>query len=161
MDHWDSAVTDGLARTREVILFNNAGVSSSSGETPPDFQTMGANAIAFVRALDLTQINVLGGFVAQEIALQGGELVRKIILVGAGHRGKDMTASRSTQIFVASYDPPEHLGLAVHSKPTSASQKAGLAFLARRLRRRDWYSAVSDRTGRGVWQVVDARREHP
>jgi pimeloyl-ACP methyl ester carboxylesterase len=31
MDHWDPAVTDGLATQREVILFNNAGVSSSSG----------------------------------------------------------------------------------------------------------------------------------
>lgn len=30
MDHWDSAVTDGFAKNREVILFNNAGVSSSS-----------------------------------------------------------------------------------------------------------------------------------
>jgi len=33
MDHWDPAVTDGFA-DREVILFNNAGVSSSSGEVP-------------------------------------------------------------------------------------------------------------------------------
>src|ERR1700693_1353459 len=31
MDHWDPAVTDGFAKDREVILFNNAGVSSSSG----------------------------------------------------------------------------------------------------------------------------------
>ena len=30
MDHWDPAVTDGFAKDREVILFNNAGVSSSS-----------------------------------------------------------------------------------------------------------------------------------
>src|SRR6202171_1944448 len=27
MDYWDPMVTDGLARDREVILFNNAGVS--------------------------------------------------------------------------------------------------------------------------------------
>ena len=33
MDYWDPTVTDGLARNREVILFNNAGVSSSSGES--------------------------------------------------------------------------------------------------------------------------------
>ena len=32
MDYWDPTVTDGLARDREVILFDNAGVSSSSGE---------------------------------------------------------------------------------------------------------------------------------
>jgi hypothetical protein len=30
MDYWDPTVTDGLARDREVILFNNAGVSSSN-----------------------------------------------------------------------------------------------------------------------------------
>jgi pimeloyl-ACP methyl ester carboxylesterase len=46
MDYWDP-VTDGLARNREVILFNNAGVSSSSGEVPTTFERMGADAIAF------------------------------------------------------------------------------------------------------------------
>ena len=40
MDYWDPAVTDGLARDREVILFNNAGVSSSSGEVPTTFEEM-------------------------------------------------------------------------------------------------------------------------
>ena len=34
MDHWDPAVTDGFARDREVILFNNAGISSTNGEVP-------------------------------------------------------------------------------------------------------------------------------
>ena len=34
MDHWDPAVTDGFAKEREVILFDNAGVSSSSGDVP-------------------------------------------------------------------------------------------------------------------------------
>jgi len=122
MDYWDPAVTDGLAQTREVILFNNAGVSSSSGETPASFSEMGANALAFIRALGLQQVDVLGisigGFVAQEIALQGGELVRKIILVGTGHRGNDMSTSRSAEIFAGSYDPPEHLWLAVHFAPS-------------------------------------------
>src|SRR2546425_3303576 len=74
MDYWDPAVTDGLARDREVILFNNAGVSSSSGEVPTTFEEMGANAIAFIKALGLKQVDVLGfsigGFVAQEITLQ-------------------------------------------------------------------------------------------
>jgi pimeloyl-ACP methyl ester carboxylesterase len=150
MDHWDPAVTDGLAKDRDVILFNNAGVSSSSGETPSSFQEMGANAIAFIHALGLEQVDVLGisigGFVAQEIALQGGDLVRKVILVGTGHRGNDMTASRSAEIFAASYDPPEHLWLAVHFKPTATSQKAGLAFLERKLRRQDRDPDVSQQT---------------
>jgi len=34
MDYWDPAATDGLAQTCVVILFNNAGVSSSSGMVP-------------------------------------------------------------------------------------------------------------------------------
>jgi pimeloyl-ACP methyl ester carboxylesterase len=150
MDYWDPAVTDGLARDREVILFNNAGVSSSSGETPDNFQAMGANAIAFIRALGLTQVDVLGisigGFVAQEIALQGGDLVRKIILVGTGHRGQDMTASRSNEFFSATYDPPEHLWLDVHFKPTESSRKAGLAFLERKWLRTDRDPEVSEQT---------------
>src|ERR1700741_210386 len=60
MDYWDPAVTDGFARDREVILFDNAGVSSSSGEVPASFAEMGANAIAFIRALSLKQVDVLG-----------------------------------------------------------------------------------------------------
>jgi pimeloyl-ACP methyl ester carboxylesterase len=150
MDYWDPAVTDGLAHDREVILFDNAGVSSSSGETPTSFQEMGANAIAFIRALGLTRVDVLGisigGFVAQEIALQGGDLVRKVILVGTGHRGNDMSASRSAELFAGSYDPPEHLWLSVHFSPSEASQKAGLAFLDRKLRRQDRDPEVSEQT---------------
>src|SRR5580698_1372782 len=102
---------------------------------------MGANAIAFIRALGLTQVDVLGisigGFVAQEIALQGGDLVRKVILVGTGHRSQDMSESRSAEIFAGSYDPPEHLWLAVHFSPSAASRTAGIAFLERKHRRTD------------------------
>jgi hypothetical protein len=32
MDDWDPAVTDGLARDREVILFNNAGSPALAGK---------------------------------------------------------------------------------------------------------------------------------
>src|SRR5580704_3389718 len=73
MDHWDPAVTDGLARDREVILFDNAGISGSSGEVPNSIEEMAANAEAFIRAVGLTQVDLLGfslgGFVAQEVAL--------------------------------------------------------------------------------------------
>src|SRR5579862_6696658 len=60
MDHWDPAVTDGFAQDREVILFNNAGVSSSSGEVPTNCQDMGTNAIAFIQALGLRKVDLLG-----------------------------------------------------------------------------------------------------
>ena len=150
LDHWDPAVTDGLAESREVILFDNAGVSSSSGETPSSFQEMGANAIAFSRALGLAKVDVLGfsigGMIAQEIVLQAPELVRKLILVGAGPRGADMAASQSAAIFAGTYDPAEHLWLKVHFSPSEASQAAGLAFLERRLRRQDRDPPVREQT---------------
>lgn len=139
MDYWDPAVTDGLAQSREVILFNNAGISSSSGEVPTSIQQMGANAIAFVKALGLEKVDVLGfsigGMVAQEIALQAPDLVRRLILVGTGPRGGEGIAPMSqaaAQIFSATYEPPEHLWLAVHFSPSAASQAAGLEFLKRK-----------------------------
>ena len=141
LDYWDPAVTDGLAKDREVILFNNAGVASSSGEVPTSFQEMGTNAVAFIQALGLAKVDVLGfsigGFVAQEIALQAPDLVRKLILVGTGHRGNDMSTSRSSEIFSGSYDPPENLWLSVHFTPSEKSQAAGRAFLDRKHRRQD------------------------
>src|ERR1700684_1012745 len=91
MDYWDPTVTDGLARNREVILFNNAGVSSSSGEVPTTFEQMGANAIAFIKALSLKQVDLfgfsIGGMVVQEITVQAPDLVRRLIVDGTGPRG--------------------------------------------------------------------------
>ena len=60
MDHWDPAVTDGFARDREVILFNNAGIASSSGDVPASIEAMAAHAAAFIKALGLAQVDVLG-----------------------------------------------------------------------------------------------------
>jgi pimeloyl-ACP methyl ester carboxylesterase len=51
MDHWDPAVTDSLAATREVIPFNNAGISSTSGKVPASVEEMAANAAASRRLL--------------------------------------------------------------------------------------------------------------
>jgi len=144
MDHWDPAVTDGFADGgREVILFNNAGVSSSSGEVPTSIEGMAANAIAFIGALGLSKVDVLGfsigGFVAQEIAGQAPLLVRKLVLVGTGPRGGEGMADltpKAQQIFGASYDEPDHLWLAVHFTRSAASQAAGRDFLKRfRLRK--------------------------
>ena len=53
LDHWDPAVSDGLTATREVVLFDNAGVASSSGEAPQTFQEMGGDdAVASAAADD-------------------------------------------------------------------------------------------------------------
>src|SRR5580700_284576 len=142
MDHWDPAVTNGLAKEREVILFNNAGVSSSSGEVPTTFEGMGANAIVFIKALGLTKVDVLGfsigGFVAQEITLQAPGLVRNLVLVGTGPRGGRNMATltpEAQRIFGAAYKVPEELWLKVHFTDSDASQAAGREFLRRFIRR--------------------------
>jgi pimeloyl-ACP methyl ester carboxylesterase len=138
MDHWDPAVTDGFAKDREVILFNNAGVSSSSGKVPETFAEMGANAIAFVRALGLKQVDVLGfsigGLVAQEIALQAPDLVRRLILVGTGPRSgesMDTGTPEGKEIFGAVYTNPDDLWLRVQFTPSEASQAKGRQFIKR------------------------------
>src|SRR5580658_10881582 len=73
MDHWDPALTDGFAQDREVILFNNAGVSSSSGEVPPSIEEMAKHAGAFIDALGVKKLDVLGfsmgGLVAQQFKI--------------------------------------------------------------------------------------------
>jgi pimeloyl-ACP methyl ester carboxylesterase len=144
MDYWDPVVTDGLARGREVILFDNAGVSSSSGEIPTTFEQMGANAVTFTRALGLNKADVLGfsigGMVAQEIALQAPDLVRKLILLGTGPRGGQGMESMTLvarRLFGATYDPPEYVWLPVQFSPSEAGQAAGRAFLKRTHLRQD------------------------
>jgi len=150
MDYWDPAITDGLAKGREVILFNNTGIGSSTGDAPSNFQDMAANAIAFIKALDLSQVDLLGlsigGMIAQEIALQAPDLVRRLILIATAPRGADMSASRSPKIFTAKYDPPEHLWLAVLFAPSETSQAAGLEFLKRRAKRQDRDPEISPKS---------------
>ena len=153
MDHWDPAVTDGFAKHREVILFNNAGVSSSSGAVPATVEEMAANATAFIKALGLTKADVLGfsigGFVAQEITLQAPDLVRRLVLVGTGPRGGQGMAKftpEAQEIFGATYDEPDHLWLHVHFTQSDKSQAAGREFLKRfRLRAENRDPEVSEK----------------
>jgi pimeloyl-ACP methyl ester carboxylesterase len=163
MDYWDPTVTDGLARDREVILFDNAGVSSSSGEVPTTFEQMGANAVAFSRALGLNKADVLGfsigGMVAQEITLQAPDLVRKLILVGTGPRGDEGMASMTQvaqRIFGAAYDPPENMWLAVLFSPSEAAQAAGKEFLTRKhLRQEGRDPEVNDKVSPAQVEAMD------
>jgi pimeloyl-ACP methyl ester carboxylesterase len=162
MDHWDPAVTDGFARDREVILFNNAGISSSSGEVPTTVERMGANAVAFIKTLGLKTVDVLGfsigGFVAQEIALQAPELVRKLLLVGTGPRSGEGMATltpEAQEIFGATYDEPDHLWLSVHFTPSEASQAAGQQFLKRfRLRNENRDPEVNEKVAPAQLEAI-------
>jgi pimeloyl-ACP methyl ester carboxylesterase len=165
MDYWDPAMTDGFARDREVILFDNAGVSSSSGEVPASFAEMGANAIAFIRALGLNQVDVLGfsigGLIAQEITLQAPDLVRRLVLVGTGPRSgesMDTGTPEGKEIFGASYKNPDDLWLRVQFTPSEVSQAAGREFIKRfhqRSENRDpevtQQAALAQRAAIGQW----------
>src|SRR5260370_22774564 len=93
LDNWDPAVLDGLAKEREVIIFNNAGVASSTGAVPTTFAGMAKNAEAFIDGLGLTKDDLLGfsigGMVPQHTTLDLPDLVRKLVLVGTAPRKHD------------------------------------------------------------------------
>jgi pimeloyl-ACP methyl ester carboxylesterase len=162
MDHWDPAVTDGFAKDREVILYDNAGVSSSSGEVPTTIEDMAANAVAFTKALDLKTVDVLGfsigGFVAQEITLQAANLVRRLVLLGTGPRGGQGMATltpEAQQIFSVTYDEPDHLWLAAFFTPSQTSQAAGREFLKRfRLRTQNRDPEVNDKVAPAQLEAI-------
>ena len=91
LDNWDPRVVDGLATERRVIAFDNRGVGATTGATPRTIQAMAKDAAMFIRALGLTQVDLLGfsmgGMIAQVIAQNDPELVRRLILAGTGPAG--------------------------------------------------------------------------
>jgi pimeloyl-ACP methyl ester carboxylesterase len=72
LDNWDPALVDALAHNRRVVTFDTAGVGGSTGKTPSTITQMARDAIAFLEALELDAVDLLGfsigSFVAQEIA---------------------------------------------------------------------------------------------
>src|SRR3984893_7106166 len=91
LDNWDPKVTDGLAKDRPVILFNNSGVASSGGEPTDTVSGMAKHVVTFINALGLKQVDLLGfslgGFVAQQVVLETPDLIRRIVLAGTGPQG--------------------------------------------------------------------------
>jgi pimeloyl-ACP methyl ester carboxylesterase len=91
LDRWDPRVVDGIAERRRVIAFDNRGIGASEGSTPNSVAAMARDAVAFIRALGLEQVDLLGfslgGFISQVIAQEEPQLVRKMILAGTGPAG--------------------------------------------------------------------------
>ena len=91
LDRWDPRVVDGIASRRRVIVFDNRGVGASEGSVPNSVAAMARDAVAFMRALGLEQVDLLGfslgGFISQVVAQQEPRLVRKVILAGTGPAG--------------------------------------------------------------------------
>jgi pimeloyl-ACP methyl ester carboxylesterase len=91
LDNWDPALIDALASDRRVVTFDNVGVGGSTGTTPSTMTQMAVDAIAFLDAIDLAKVDILGfsigSFVAQELALIRPALVRRLVLASSAPQG--------------------------------------------------------------------------
>ena len=91
LDNWDPALVDSLAVERRVIAFDNTGVGGSSGATPATFEQMAHDALAYLTAMDLERVDILGysigSFAAQEMALIRPDLVHKLVLASSSPKG--------------------------------------------------------------------------
>jgi pimeloyl-ACP methyl ester carboxylesterase len=140
IDAWDPAVVNALAADRSVIVFDNAGVGRSTGQTPDNIAAMARHAVAFIGLLDFSEVDLLGfslgGCVAQQIAADHGRLVRKLILVGTAPKGGEEHLLAVLQEAFSQTDAPDPR-LPLFFTKSSASQSSGLAFLRRSKVRKD------------------------
>ncbi|WP_045835914.1 alpha/beta fold hydrolase [Hyphomicrobium sp. 99] len=156
MDNWDPALLDALAAEREVIAFNNVGVASTSGTTPNTVTQMARDAIVFLEALKLSEVDLLGfslgGFVGQEVALLRPYLVRKLILAGTGPQGGPLMHGWRKDIAdaVRTDQPGAQELLYIMFKQTTTSQAKGMEYLGRFMERKD-------RDAPGTLQTRDAQ----
>jgi pimeloyl-ACP methyl ester carboxylesterase len=129
---------DGIAATHRVITFDNRGVGASSGATPTTIEEMASDAVTFIRALGLDQVDLLGfsmgGMIAQVIAQQHPQLVRKMIIAGTGPAGGEgldkvtrITYLDTARGLLTGQDPKQFLFFT----RTANGRRAGKDFLAR------------------------------
>jgi pimeloyl-ACP methyl ester carboxylesterase len=162
LDNWDPRVVDGIAAEHRVIAFDNRGVGASSGSTPATIEEMASDAITFIRALGFDQVDLfgfsMGGMIAQAIAQQEPQLVRKMILAGTGPAGGEgiRKVTRITYLDSAR-------GLLTHQDPkqflfftrTPNGRAAGKEFLARlKERTSDRDKAISVRSFRAQLKAI-------
>jgi pimeloyl-ACP methyl ester carboxylesterase len=137
LDNWDPALVDRLAQDREVILLDNRGVGGSTGVVPENVTVMARDALAFIDALGLKQIDLLGfslgGYVAQELVLLRPRLVRRLVLAGTAPQGGPDLHRWSEDVYtLATRDQPtaeDLLGLFFSS--SDQSQAKGIESLGR------------------------------
>jgi pimeloyl-ACP methyl ester carboxylesterase len=133
MDDWDPKVTNGFAAVREVILFDNAGVGSSTGKTPSTVAAMTKDCVDFCRALDFKSFDIvgfsLGGMIAQQLAFEYPDMIRRMILLGTGPRGGE--GMTFTELSVDDLTDPVALVMSAFFTASEASQAAGRAYIER------------------------------
>jgi pimeloyl-ACP methyl ester carboxylesterase len=141
LDSWDPALVDRLAQDREVILVNNRGVGASTGVVPENVTIMARDALAFIDALGLRQIDLLGfslgGFVSQELVLLRPRLVRRLVLAGTAPQGGPDLHRWSDEVYaLATADEPgaENL-LGLFFSRSEESRAKGMESIARLFQR--------------------------
>lgn len=90
LDEWDPRVVDALAQQHRVIAVGALpGAGGTTGSV--SIQGMADTLRTLVAALGMDRIDLfgfsLGGFVAQQVALDAPELVRRLVLTGTGPAG--------------------------------------------------------------------------
>ena len=157
LDNWDPALIDALSSARRVITFDNAGVGGSTGTTPNTVEQMAYDAIAFIAALDLGQVDLLGfsigSFVAQQIALTRPAIVRRLVLASAAPEGAAGMHGWAPEVIGAigklETSPAEYLG--VFFTRSSASLQAGQEAMRR------MYARTEDRDTATSWATREAQ----
>jgi pimeloyl-ACP methyl ester carboxylesterase len=133
MDAWDPSVTNGLAADQEIILFDNAGVAASGSETPSTVPEMARHVFVFCDALGLKTVTILGfslgGMIAQQVALDRPDLVKKLLLLGTGPRGGE--GMTYTELSPDEQADPVAFLLAAFFASSAASQTAGRRYIER------------------------------
>jgi pimeloyl-ACP methyl ester carboxylesterase len=150
LDYWDPALVDALAASRRVVTFDNAGVGRSTGRTADTVEQMAKDALAFISALGLRQVDLLGfsigSFVAQEIALRRPGLVRRLVLASSAPKGAAGMHGWAPEVIGAvgtpQTSPEQYLG--VFFAPSAASLQAGKEVLGRIYARSDDRDEVTD-----------------
>jgi pimeloyl-ACP methyl ester carboxylesterase len=162
LDNWDPRVVDGIAAEHRVITFDNRGVGASSGSTPTTIEEMARDAVTFIRALGLPKVDLfgfsMGGMIAQVIAQEEPQLVRKMIIAGTGPAGGEGIdkVTRITYLDIARglltrQDPKQFLFFT----RTANGRRAGKEFLARlQERRTDRDKAMSVRSLRAQLKAI-------
>ena len=91
LDGWDPRVVDALAQRHRVVAIELPGLGASSGATPTSIAAMARVVRGMVAALGMERIDLLGfslgGFIAQQVALDHPGLVRRLVLAGTGPAG--------------------------------------------------------------------------
>jgi pimeloyl-ACP methyl ester carboxylesterase len=138
MNNWDPIQTNRLAQDRPVVLVDYRGVGRSSGQTPDSMPGLARDIIAFIRTLGVERVDLfgfsIGGMVAQQVALDAPDCVRRLILVGTGPAEGEGMAEFSPQVREIANRPnttAEERTLELFFSPTATSQAAGKAWLAR------------------------------